>query len=83
MARMARLVVPDHPYHEDGLRGAIGEAHRRYTRRVNLRQHWRGRFWQERLHSVVMDERHLAAAVTYVELNLVRARLCDGADQWR
>lgn len=88
-AVLAYCLMPNHvhlimvPRHEDGLRGAIGEAHRRYTRRVNFRQHWRGHLWQERFHSVVMDERHLAAAVPYVELNPVRARLCDRADQWR
>ena len=30
----------------DGLRLAIGEAHRRYTLRVNFRQSWRGHLWQ-------------------------------------
>lgn len=88
-AVLAYCLMPNHvhfimvPRHEDGLRGAIAEAHRRYTRRVNFRQQWRGHLWQERFHSVVMDERHLAAAVPYVELNPVRARLCDRADQWR
>jgi REP element-mobilizing transposase RayT len=33
---------------EDGLRRAIGEAHRRYTRRVNSREQWRGYLWQGR-----------------------------------
>ncbi|MGB2986450.1 MAG: transposase, partial [Phycisphaerae bacterium] len=32
------IVVPDS---EDGLRLGIGEAHRRYTRRVNFRKRWR------------------------------------------
>ena len=30
------------PIHEDGLRAMLGEAHRRYTRRVNFREGWRG-----------------------------------------
>ena len=87
-AVLAYCLMPNHvhlimvPRHEDGLRGAIAEAHRRYTRRVNFREHWRGHLWQERFHSFVMDEQHLAAAVPYVELNPVRARLCDYADQW-
>src|ERR1700684_3103192 len=32
------LVLSD----EDGLRAAIAEAHRRYTRAVNFRENWRG-----------------------------------------
>ena len=30
-----------------------------------------------------MDERHLLAAVRYIELNPVRARLCEAPEQWR
>ena len=30
------------PSDEDGLRAALGEAHRRYTRHINLRKGWRG-----------------------------------------
>jgi hypothetical protein len=30
------------PQSEDGLARAIGEAHRRYTRRINFREKWRG-----------------------------------------
>ena len=52
------LVPPD----EDGLRAALGEAHRRYTRRVNFREGWRGYLWQGRFASFAMDERHLLAA---------------------
>jgi putative transposase len=65
------------PATESGLRDALGEAHRRYTRPINFRQGWRGHLWQERFHSFVMDERHLTAAARYVELNPVRARLCQ------
>jgi REP element-mobilizing transposase RayT len=35
------------PKSEDSLRRAIGEAHRRYTRRVNFREGWRGDFDKE------------------------------------
>ena len=60
---------------EDGLRRAIGEAHRRYTRRINFREQWRGYLWQGRFASFVMDEPHLLAAARYVELNPVRAEV--------
>ena len=68
---------------DQGLRRAIGEAHRRYTRRINFREKWRGYLWQGRFASFVMDEPHLLAAVRYVELNPVRAGLVVDAAQWR
>jgi len=66
------VAVPERP---EGLSHALGEAHRRYTRHVNFREGWRGHLWQERFASYVMDERHLLAALRYVELNPVRAGL--------
>jgi putative transposase len=71
------------PEDEDGLRRALGEAHRRYTRRINVREGWRGHLWQERFHSFAMDEAYLLAAARYVELNPVRAKLKRRARDWR
>ena len=68
------IVVPDSP---DGLRRAIGEAHRRYTRRVNFREGWRGHLWQGRFASFIMDEPYLLGCARYVERNPVRAGLCS------
>ena len=73
------ILVPSHP---DGLRAALGEAHRRYTRRINRRQDWSGHLWQERFHSFPLDEPHLAAAVRYVERNPVRAGLAKRPEDW-
>ncbi len=48
----AYCLMPNHvhliavPEDEDGLRRAIGEAHRRYTRHVNFREGWRGHLWR-------------------------------------
>lgn len=87
-AVLAYCLMPNHvhlimvPRHEDGLRAAIAESHRRYTRFVNFRAGWRGHLWQERFHSFVMDEAHLAAAIPYVEQNPVRARLCQRPEDW-
>ena len=33
------------PRSEEGLRRALGEAHRRYTRLINFREGWRGHLW--------------------------------------
>ena len=68
------IAVPDS---EDGLRRGIGEAHRRYTRRVNFRERWRGHLWQGRFASFVLDDCYLLAAARYVELNPVRAGMVD------
>ena len=71
------------PTAEDGLRAMLGEAHRRYTRRINFREGWRGHLFQARFASFPMDDAHLMAAVRYVELNPVAAGLVDRADAWR
>ena len=60
------------PQSAESLRRAIGEAHRRYTRRINFREGWRGHLWQGRFASFVMDEDHLLTAARYVELNPMR-----------
>jgi putative transposase len=72
-------MVPDR---EDGLRCAIAEAHRRYTRMINFRQGWRGHLWQKRFHCFIMDEEYLLAAARYVERNPVRAGLCHASEDW-
>jgi putative transposase len=74
------ILVPAAP---DGLRAALGEAHRRYTRHVNEREGWRGFLWQGRFASFPMDERYLLAAARYIELNPVRAGLARRARDWR
>ncbi len=85
----AYCLMPNHvhliavPHSEDGLRLAIGEAHRRYTRRVNFREDWRGHLWQGRFASFVMDEPYLLAAARYVELNPVRAKLVVAPSAYR
>ena len=84
----AYCLMPNHvhliavPESEDGLRRAIGEAHRRYTRHVNFREGWRGHLWQGRFASFPLDEAHLYCATRYVELNPVRAGMAAEAAQY-
>ena len=79
----AYCLMPNHvhliavPPSEDGLRRAIGEAHRRYTRRVNFREGWRGHLWQGRFATYPLDEPYLLAAARYIEQNPVRAGLAE------
>lgn len=84
----AYCLMPNHvhlilvPEKEDGLRAAMAEAHRRYTRYINFKHDWCGHLWQERYFSCVLDERHLLAAVRYVERNPVAAGLCREPWDW-
>jgi putative transposase len=77
----AYCLMPNHvhliavPKSEDGLRRAIGEAHRRYTRMVNFREGWRGHLWQGRFCSFPLSESYLLSVARYVERNPVRAGL--------
>lgn len=73
------LVIPSH---EAGLR-PIGEAHRRYTRYMNMKKDWRGYLWQGRFGSYPMDERYAYEALRYVELNPVRAGMCAHPAEYR
>lgn len=78
---LADGVMPSHahpiwgPESADGFRRAIGEAHRRYTRRVNFREGWRGHLWQDRFASCPMDKAYLLAAARRLEQNPVGAGL--------
>ena len=88
LAVWAYCLMPNHvhlvvvPGSADALRAGLSETHRRYTRRVNFRQGWRGHLWQERFASFVLDEPHLWAAVRYVERNPVRAGLATEPADW-
>ncbi len=81
-------MMPNHvhliavPSTEEGLARAIGEAHRRYTRRINFRENWRGHLWQERFASFPMDEKHLVAAARYIEMNPVAAHLVRTPEEY-
>lgn len=84
----AWVLMPNHvhlilmPTDTDGIRRALAPVHRRYAGHVHARLQRTGHFWQGRFGCVVMDEAHLAAAIRYVALNPVRARLVGEATDW-
>jgi putative transposase len=84
----AYCLMPNHihlvavPATTDGLRLAIGKAHRGYTFRLNARKKWKGHLWQGRFASYPLDERHLIAVVRYIEQNPVRAQLVGSPEDW-
>ena len=81
-------LMPNHvhliavPHGEDGLRKAIGEAHKQYTEKINLREGWRGHLWQGRFASYVLDKSYLVVASRYVVLNPVRARIVKSPEEY-
>ena len=82
-------LMPNHvhlimvPQTRDGLSRAVGEVHRRYSAYINARLRVTGHLFQGRFGCVAMDEAHLMAAVRYVALNPVKARLVPQATAWR
>jgi putative transposase len=84
----AYCLMPNHvhliavPESEDGLRRAIGEAHKRYSNRINSREGWRGHLWQGRFSSYPLDEVYLLTASRYIEMNPVRARLVKSPEKY-
>lgn len=85
----AYCLMPNHvhavivPGDEDGLRRIFSDLHRRYTGFINARARRTGHLWQGRFGSAPMDEPHFVAALRYVSLNPVRARLARRAGDWR
>ena len=81
-------LMPNHvhivltPSDTDGLRRTFGELQRHYTGYINARRRTTGHLWQGRYGSVAMDETHFVAALRYVALNPVRARLAERAEDW-
>src|SRR5260370_35437246 len=73
------ILVPSDP---DGLRRALARVHRHYAGMIQARRKRSGHFWQGRFGAVAMDEAHLAAALRYVSLNPVRARLVERRQDW-
>jgi putative transposase len=84
----AYVLMPSHvhliltPGDSDGLRRALAPAHRRYAGHIHARRKRSGHFWQGRFGAVAMDEEYLGAALRYVALNPVRARLVARAEDW-
>jgi putative transposase len=85
---LAYVLMPNHvhlilvPKDADGLRKAMSSVHRAYAGIINARRKKTGHFWQGRFGCVAMDGDHAAAALRYVLLNPVRAKLCTTPIKW-
>jgi putative transposase len=83
------VLMPNHvhlilvPATQDAIRAALSKVHRGYSGHIHARERRTGHFWQGRFGCVAMDEAHLMAAIPYVALNPVRARLVARAQEWK
>lgn len=74
----AYCLMPNHvhfvavPGREESLARTFNTVHMLYAQYFNRRRNATGHLWQGRFFSCVLDERHLYAAVRYVEMNPVR-----------
>ena len=80
----AYCLMPNHvhliavPQHEDSLRLALSQTHRRYTSMINKREESSGHLWQGRFLSYPIDnDPYLLSAVRYVEMNPVMAKIVE------
>jgi putative transposase len=80
MSNHVHLVVI--PEREDSLALTIGQAHMRYSQWLNRTQGSSGHVWANRFYSMPMDGAHAWAAVRYVEMNPVRARLVQTPEEY-
>ncbi len=86
---IAYCLMPNHvhliaiPETEKALSKAIGDTHKIYTEELNYRMKWKGHLWQGRYFSVVMDEDYTEKCIAYVEMNPVRANLCEKPTDYR
>jgi putative transposase len=70
------------PRRKDSFARGFGEAHRRYTLVVNMREGWKGFLWQGRYISYPLDGPHVYSALRYVERNPVRAGVVAAAEAY-
>ena len=73
------IAVPDY---ENSFAKGLCETHKRYAWYINNREGWVGHLWQGRFMSFPLNERHLYAAVRYVENNPVRAGIVRNAEDY-
>jgi putative transposase len=64
---------------EGGVSRLLQHVTAQYAQYLHGRLNRRGRLWQSRFYSCVLDSHHFFTALAYVDLNPVRARLADRA----
>jgi putative transposase len=70
------------PRKTDSLEKTFKPLHMRYAQWINRRKGWKGHLWQGRYFSSPLDEHYMWASIRYAELNPVRARMVDRAEDY-
>jgi putative transposase len=84
----AYCLMPNHvhligvPGRQESPARTFNTVHMLYAQYFNRKQGATGHLWQGRFFSCVLDERHLYAAVRYVELNPVRGGLASAPQDY-
>jgi putative transposase len=84
----AWCLMPNHvhiigvPGNQDSLARTFNTVHMLYAQYFNRKRNATGHLWQGRFFSCALDERHLYAAVRYVEMNPVRSGLVPAAQDY-
>jgi putative transposase len=71
------------PMAETAMAKAFGRTHNIYARHLNALRRRSGHLWQNRFYSAPLERAHLLRALRYVDLNPVRARLVERAEDYR
>lgn len=83
------VLMPNHvhllvvPRSAASLQDGIAQTHGAYTRLINRAHGWKGHLWQGRFYSCPIDPARAAMVAQYIELNPVRAGLCDTPRRYR
>jgi len=84
----AYCLMPNHvhivavPQTQEALAQTFNLVHMQYAQYLNKKTRSTGHVWQGRYFSCVLDEPHVYAAVRYVEMNPVRAKLAAAAEDY-
>jgi putative transposase len=71
------------PGAEESMARTFNILHMRYAQYANARQGEKGHLWQGRYYSCALDEKHVYAAVRYVENNPVSAKVVRKAENYK
>lgn len=84
----AYCLMPNHihmvgvPGRQESLARLFNTVHMLYAQYFNRKRNATGHLWQGRFFSCILDERHLYAAVRYVEMNPVRSGLAETPQEY-
>jgi len=85
----AYCFMPNHvhyvcvPQGQKSLSRTFNILHMRYSQYFHRKKNIKGHLWQGRFYSSILDERHLFAAIRYVENNPVRAGIVRNPKNYR